>query len=74
MIPSVKTMTATEFFGKPSARQKWKPGQVILVTTDGRPDLEIRKLGSKRGTARGCVKGLPLSGGVGVPLGDEGWQ
>ena len=70
----MKTMTATKFFGKPSARQKWKDGQVILVTTEGKPDLEIRKLGSKRNTARGCVKEIPLAGGVGVPLGGEGWQ
>jgi hypothetical protein len=70
----VKTITATEFFAKPSARQKWKAGQVVLVTTDGKPDLEIRKLGSRRNSARGCVKEIPLSGGVGVPLGEEGWQ
>ncbi len=74
MLWTVKTMTATEFYAKPSARQKWKPGQVILVTTAGKPDFEVRKLGSTRNTARGCVKGIPLSGGVGVPLGDEGWQ
>ena len=67
-------MTAKEFFGKPSVRQKWKPGQIILVTTDGKPDLEIRKLDPARNTARGCVKEIPLSGGVGIPLDEEGWQ
>ena len=73
-LAAVKTITATEFFAKPSARQKWKAGQVVLVTTDGKPDFEIRKLGSRRNSARGCVKEIPLSGGVGVPLGEEGWQ
>ena len=69
----MKTITATEFYAKPSVRQKWKPGQMILVTTDGKPDLVVRKLGLPSNTARGCVKEIPLSGGVGIPLGKEGW-
>ena len=67
-------MTATEFFGRPSALQKLKPGQIILVINDGKPDLEIRKLGPKRNAARGCVKEIPLGGDVGVPLGEDGWK
>lgn len=70
----MKTITASEFYAKPSARQKWKPGQVILVTTDGKPDLVVRKLGLRGKTARGCVKEILLSGGVGVPLSKEGWR
>ncbi len=55
----MKTITATECFAQPSARQSWKPGQLVLVTTDGKPDLEVRKLGAPRNTARGCVKEIP---------------
>jgi hypothetical protein len=67
-------MTATEFFAKPSARQKWKPGQIVVITTGGKPDLEVRKLSSGPNRARGAVKDIPLTGGVSVPLGEEGWR
>jgi len=70
----MKTMTAKEFYNKPAARHKWKPGQIVLVTTAGQPDLEVRKIGSKQNMARGCVKDIPLSGGVSAALGEDGWQ
>jgi hypothetical protein len=73
----MKTISASDFFANPAARHEWETGDVILVTTEGKPDLEVRKVASpkkKRNSARGAAKHISLIGDVTVKLGEDGWQ
>jgi hypothetical protein len=73
----MKTISASEFFANPEVRHQWETGEVILVMSGGEPDIEVRKvaISKKRGnSASGCMKDSPVSGGVDVPLGEDGWQ
>ena len=43
----MKTLTMREFFHSPSLVKSLHPGQTLLVTTHGKPDLLVTKAGTR---------------------------
>ncbi len=44
----MKTLTMREFFHSPSLVRSLQPGQALIVTAHGKPDLLVTKAGRRR--------------------------
>jgi hypothetical protein len=47
-VSQMKTLTIREFFHSPSLAKSIQPGQTLLVTSRGKPDLLVTKAGRAR--------------------------
>lgn len=47
-LAGMKTLTMREFFHSPSLAKSLYPGQTLLVTSHGKPDLLVTKAGQRR--------------------------
>lgn len=46
-VSQVKTLTIREFFHSPALVKSLHPGQTLVVTSDGKPNLIVTKAGAR---------------------------
>lgn len=47
MLNTVKTVTTREFLRAPTLTKSLRPGQTLLVTSSGKPDFVVTKVGER---------------------------